>query len=133
MWQVKNDTFRRIDNSFNHKMTNGSAVFVHNDTLMKFGGYGYWSDRNFFTYFSETTSEWEFYPINPTSLLPEGTSRPNFSHTETNFYFSGGVSHDPKNPIIETRNNEVWRYNFKKRTWTDLGTANFNYTNSEEK
>ena len=132
VWQVKNDTFRRIDNSLNHKMTNGSAVFVHNDTLMKFGGYGYWSDRNFFTYFSETTSEWEFYPINPTSILPEGTSRPNFSHTETNFYFSGGISHDPKNPIIETRNNEVWRYNFNKRTWTDLGTANFNYTNSEE-
>lgn len=132
VWQVKNDTFKRIDNSYNHKMTNGSAVFVHNDTIMKFGGYGYWSDRNFFTYFSETTSEWEFYPINSTSLLPEGTSRPNFSHTETNFYFSGGVSHNPKNPIIETRNNEVWRYNFNKRTWTDLGTANFNYTDSNE-
>ena len=128
VWQVKNDTFKRIDNSYNHKMTNGSAVFVHNDTLMKFGGYGYWSDRNFFTYYSETTSEWEFYPINPTSILPLGASKPNFSHTDTNFYFSGGVTHDPKNPIIEIPNNDVWRFNFYNKTWADLGTANFNHT-----
>lgn len=132
VWQVKNDTFKRIDNSFNHKMTNGSAVFVHNDTIMKFGGYGYWSDRNFFTYFSETTSEWEFYPINPSSILPLGTSKPNFSNTDTNFYFSGGVKHDPKNPVIEIPNNDVWRFNFNNKTWTDLGTANFNYTDIDQ-
>lgn len=132
VWQIKNDTFKRIDNSFNHKMTNGSAVFVHNDTLMKFGGYGYWSYRNFFTYFSETTSEWEFYPINPTSILPVGVSKINFTHTDTNFYFSGGIKNDPKNPTVDAPNNDVWRFNFNNKTWIDLGTASFNHTEFNE-
>ena len=46
-----------------------SLTFVRNDTIIKFGGYGYWSARNFFTYFSESTKEWEFYPINNQSYL----------------------------------------------------------------
>ena len=52
VWEVENDSFKRADNSYNHKMTNQSNVFVRNDTIMKFGGYGYWSSRNFFTYYS---------------------------------------------------------------------------------
>ena len=72
VWKVENDSFKRADNSYNHKMTNQSSVFVRNDTIMKFGGYGYWSSRNFFTYYSEITREWEYYPINQKSTLPPG-------------------------------------------------------------
>ena len=74
VWEISNDSMIRIDKSYDHKMTNGSKVFTHNDTIFKFGGYGYWSNRNFFTYFSENSKEWEFYKINPKSYLPPGLS-----------------------------------------------------------
>jgi len=34
-YRSSNDTLYRIDNSYGHKMTNGSDVFVRNDTVFK--------------------------------------------------------------------------------------------------
>jgi len=70
-----NDNLRRVDISYAHNMTNYSHVFKKNDTIFKFGGYGYWSNRNFFTYFSDQSHQWEFYQINSKSKTPPGLSR----------------------------------------------------------
>jgi hypothetical protein len=126
VWKVKNDTFKRADNSFDHKMTNQSTVFVRNDTLMKFGGYGYWSRRNFFTYYSETSREWEYYPIKNRTHFPPGVSDINSTCSNDYFYFSGGLKSDPKSPLNKTNNDNVWRFDFKNKLWTNLGTAKFN-------
>ena len=130
VWKVKNDTFKRADKSYNHKMTNQSTVFVRNDTLMKFGGYGYWSRRNFFTYYSETSREWEYYPINYRTHFPPGVSDVNSTYSNDYFYFSGGLKSDPKS-ALGTNNDNVWRFNFKNKLWTNLGVAKFN-TRSKE-
>jgi len=128
VWKVKNDTFKRADNSFDHKMSNHSTVFVRNDTIMKFGGYGYWSRRNFFTYYSEATKEWEFYSINPKSALPPEISNVNTIFSNDYFYFSGGDISDYKSPMNKTNNDNVWRFDFKNKFWTDLGIAKFSNT-----
>ena len=125
VWEIQNDTFKRIDNSFDHKMTKQSTVFVHNDTIMKFGGYGYWSRRNFFTYYSEVNKEWEFYPINNKAHFPPGVSDVNSTYLNDNFYFSGGHKSDSRSPQNHTKNDNVWHFNFKEKRWTDLGTAKF--------
>ena len=128
VWKVKNDTFKRVDNSFDHKMTNASSVFIHNDTIMKFGGYGYWSSRNFITYFSKTTKEWEIYSINPNSLLPPGVSSVNYSYINNKgFYFSDGLKSSPKYPLNKTLNEEIWYFDFRNKSWEDLGTSKSEY------
>ena len=128
VWKVKNDTFTRVDNSFDHKMTNASSVFIHNDTIMKFGGYGYWSSRNFITYFSKTTKEWEIYSINPNSLLPPGVSSVNYSYINNKgFYFSDGLKSSPKYPLNKTLNEEIWYFDFRNKSWEDLGTSKAEY------
>ena len=125
VWEIQNDTFKRIDNSFDHKMTKQSTVFVHNDTIVKFGGYGYWSRRNFFTFFSEVNKEWEFYPINNKAHFPPGVSDVNSTYLNDNFYFSGGHKSDSRSPQNHTKNDNVWHFNFKEKQWTDLGIAKF--------
>ena len=125
IWKVENDSFKRADNSYNHKMTNQSNVFVRNDTIMKFGGYGYWSSRNFFTYYSEITREWEYYPINQKSTLPPGVSNVNMTFSNEYFYISGGLITDQKNPLNKIINDNVWHFSFSEKMWTDLGTAKF--------
>lgn len=128
VWKVKNDTFTRVDNSFDHKMTNASSIFIHNDTIMKFGGYGYWSSRNFITYFSKTTKEWEIYSINPNSLLPPGVSSVNYSYINNKgFYFSDGLKSSPKYPLNKTLNEEIWYFDFRNKSWEDLGTSKSEY------
>ena len=125
VWKIENNTFKRIDNSFDHKMTKQSTVFVHNDTIMKFGGYGYWSRRNFFTYYSEVNKEWEFYPIYNKAHFPPGVSDVNSTYLNDNFYFSGGHKSDSRSPQNHTKNDNVWHFNFKEKRWTNLGTAKF--------
>lgn len=123
VWELTNDSIKRIDNSFDHRMTYESDIFVKNDTIFKFGGYGFWSARNFLTYFSDITKEWEYYLINKQSYLPPGLS--NFNSTLVgDFYFvSGGTSIDLHNGTEYIENNKVWRFDFKKKLWIDLGTS----------
>jgi len=125
IWKTNRDTVFRIDNSFNHKMTHYSKVFVHNDTIFKYGGYGYWSARNFFTYFSESTNEWEFYSINSASILPPGIHKPNTAFTKGKLYITGGAAVDSHNGLSRKTNNNVWRFSFKSKLWTDLGVSKF--------
>lgn len=133
VWKVKNDTFKRADKSYNHKMTNQSTVFTHNDTIMKFGGYGFWSRRDFFTYYSEVTKEWEYYPVNNSANSPPGVSNVNTIFSNDYFYFSGGFKSNPTSPLNEAKNDEVWRFDFKNKTWTNFGTAKFSSTPNEKK
>ena len=133
VWKVKNDTFKRADKSYNHKMTNQSTVFTHNDTIMKFGGYGFWSRRDFFTYYSEVTKEWEYYPVNNSTNSPPGVSDVNTIFSNDYFYFSGGFKSNPTSPLNEAKNDQVWRFDFKNKTWTNFGTAKFSSSPNEKK
>ena len=122
VWKLINDSFIRIDDSYHHKMTFGSDVFVHSDTILKYGGYGYWSNRNFFTYFDSRTLQWEFYKINKT-YLPKGISKFNSVYFNGNYYFSGGITIDNIDLTIPNQNPDVWKFNFKNKTWVNLGIS----------
>lgn len=125
VWELTNDSIKRIDNSFDHKMSYRSDIFVKNDTIFKFGGYGFWSARNFFTYFSETTNEWEFYNINKKSYLPPGLSHFNSTLVGDFYFVSRGTTIDLHNGTEYIDNNNVWRFDFNNKMWTDLGTSKF--------
>ena len=125
IWSVDKTGLRRIDNSYNHKLTYGSNVFVHQDTIFKFGGYGYWSNRNFLTYFSTVTKEWEFYPVNPDTYLPPAVSRARGVYSDGQFYFDGGLTVDNHNGVSKYDSKHVWRFDFSSKSWTDLGVTNF--------
>ena len=46
VYRINADTTRRIDHSFAHKKQNQAAQFVRNDTLFRYGGYGFWRANN---------------------------------------------------------------------------------------
>ena len=122
-YKSEGDTIYRIDNSFDHKMTNGANVFARNDTVFKFGGYGYWSNRNMFTYFDKETKEWEFYFTNP-HVIPPSISSFGSSITKDNFYVYGGSLVDPFTGESSINNNNVWSFNFNSKSWSNLGVSN---------
>lgn len=132
IWSVDKSGLKRIDNSFDHKMTFGSNVFVHRDTIFKFGGYGYWSNRNFLTYFSTTSKEWEYYEVNPDTYLPPAVSRAIGVYHNGQFYFDGGSTIDSHNGITDIPSNKVWRFDFLNKTWKDLGVTNFDVSKYSE-
>lgn len=123
VYKVDNDTLKREDFSFNHKMSFGSAVFVKNDTIYKFGGYGFWSSRNFFTYFDNSSKEWEFHASNSLSLPPP-IHNFNYRLFDEEFIITNGYSPNvntgKKNHIVS----DIWKYNFTDRKWDNLGVSN---------
>ena len=123
MYSIVNDTLKRIDNSFDHKMTIQSAVFSHRDTIFKFGGYGYWSARKFMTYFSFETKEWEFYKQTGANS-PPGTHNFNWAISGDNFYFFNGQTVNENNGLMASKNDNVWKFNFNTRSWSNLGKIN---------
>ena len=59
----KKDSLVRIENSNIKNFLIGSAIFIKKDTLFRHGGYGYWSQSNFFTYLAEQTEEFRIEKI----------------------------------------------------------------------
>jgi len=112
-------------------MTNHADVFVRNDTVFKFGGYGYWSNRNMFTYFDQETLEWEFYPISP-PVVPPSMYRFGSSFTDDNYYVYGGLLIDPFTGFSSINNSNIWVFNFPSRSWDNLGVSNIPRFNSED-
>jgi len=120
VYESVNDTLAKIDNSFNHRMTHSSAVFSHNDTIFKFGGYGYWNSRNFITYFDKKTKEWEYFNTK-TILTPPGVAQINYSLIDNDFYFLQGYTTITADKPIKVPNKEMWKFSFKDRKWVNFG------------
>ena len=123
VYKVVNDTLIREDFSFNHKMSFGSAVFVKNDTIYKFGGYGFWSSRNFFTYFDNSSKEWEFHASN-SMLLPPPIHNFNYKLLDEEFIITNGYSPNVNTGIKNQKVSDMWKYNFTDRKWDNLGVSN---------
>jgi len=122
VYQFQNDSIKRIDRSFTHRMQINSNLFVQNNTLYRYGGYGFWSMRNFFTFFSQETNEWEsISPVN-SEEFPKGTQSSYLSYKEDEVILFGGFSINPNN-LNHQGNlyNEVWKFNFRNLKWTYLG------------
>ena len=122
VYQFQNDSIKRIDRSFTHRMQINSNLFTQNNTLYRYGGYGFWSMRNFFTFFSLETNEWEsISPVN-SEEFPKGTQSSYLSYKEDEVILFGGFSINPNN-LNHQGNlyNEVWKFNFRNLKWTYLG------------
>ena len=125
VYKLQNDTIKRIDNSFDHKMQINSNIFVYDDKIVRYGGYGFWSARNFFTYFDTDLLEWEtISPVN-SKEVPTGTFDGLHILDHDNAYIFNGKIIDDFNKTDMYFNNEVWKYNFKLQEWHYLGTADF--------
>ena len=119
----------RIDNSYTHKNQLHSSLFIYNDTLFRFGGYGFFEAKNFFTYLSNETNEWETLTTKSKSF-PKGNFSNKFFLTNNSFYFFGGYTIDSNNKNTRIPNNKMWKYSFLDKKWT-LVTENEIFLNTE--
>ena len=125
IYRVERDTTIRIDRSFQHRKQSQASQFVYNDTLFRYGGYGFWRANNFFTYFDKTTKEWEYYPIQGFQFPPEAYGAPCFLLGDT-FYSFGGTEVDKFTGLAGQKNNDLWTFDFTIRKWTNLGKTAVN-------
>lgn len=124
VYRLEGDSLRRIDRSFTHKMQINSTVFVENDTIFRYGGYGFWSHRNFFTYFSKASQEWEVVAPTGSEEVPPGSDNSFVTRSGPYWYVFGGRVLDPVDPLTFRENRDLWRYHTGEKRWEFLGTLN---------
>lgn len=128
VYAFESDSLIRIDKSYKHRMQIDASLFVKNDTVFKFGGYGFWSVRNFLTFFDGQTKEWEVYAPKNSDLIPEGTSASYASLLNDEIIFFGGDKLNPFDQVDFSPSNDIWKFNFKSKKWTFLGKSNIDFT-----
>ena len=121
--EIRGDSIFRIDNSYNHKIQLGSLEFIRNDTIIRYGGYGFFENRNFFTYYNREINGWEFFNIKG-ELIPEELSDFLYYKTKDKLYIFGGRVIDKFNNDIIYKNYNSYKFDFKTKKWKYLGTLN---------
>jgi cell division protein FtsL len=118
-----NDSLVKIDNSNISNFFIGSSIFIKKDTIFKHGGYGYWTQSNFLTYYEDFTKEWQIYPISQKSEIPPDIASHASLIIDDSYYFFGGASiSENGSRVVSNLNEEVWCYNFKEKKWNLIGT-----------
>tara|TARA_Y100000385_G_scaffold204278_1_gene211626 strand:+ start:185 stop:1570 length:1386 start_codon:yes stop_codon:yes gene_type:complete len=118
--ELKENNFKRIDNSFRHKNQFRANHFAHNNALYLWGGYGLFTHKNILTFYDFNSKEWLLEEIKiPETLKP----RANALHMvfNDNLYIIGGFR--SKNNITNIKEPRiradefVWRLNLKTFEW----------------
>lgn len=124
VYENRNDSIMRIDNSYNHKLQNNSNIFSYNSKIHRYGGYGFWSARNFITYYNFSLNEWELeVPLN--SMTPEGSFSGNNILIGNDLYIINPLVINPDKNLEILVSKKLWNYNFKEKKWKMLGETDF--------
>lgn len=125
VYRLSNDTIQRIDNSYTHKMAKGSNLFMYNNTIYRYGGYGYWTSNNKLTFFDPNTQEWQI--INSANgIYPGGSFNSFHKILNDKLYVIGGSKVNPKDLNTNLKNDELWSFDFKTKKWENLGVLSQN-------
>ena len=110
----QNDSISEIDNSHEWKSRYEANIFIKNDTIFSFGGYGYFNFKNDLLFFETKTGEWNLYEKFKT--LKNRSNSLGFYNKSTNEYFFGlGKNHEG---ILQ----DLYKYNFRQKSLEQLGS-----------
>ena len=121
--KIKGDSIFRIDNSYEHKMQLGSLEFIRNDTLLRYGGYGFFENRNFFTFYDKKVNGWESLDIKG-DIIPERISDFIYHFNKDKLYISGGNTFDKFKKDVKYPNLKSYLFDFNSKKWSVIGDLN---------
>jgi hypothetical protein len=103
--------------------------FEYDNRIFRFGGYGFWTARNFFTYFDLNTKEWEAYsPVQ--GDLPPGLFDVNQYKNGDDITYFNGISLNPYDNLKLEQNSGIWHFNLKTKIWDYRGKTSLFFGNN---
>ena len=106
----------RIDNSVEHRNQFGAALFSHENKIFMYGGYGFWTYKDYLTYFDFSSNQWELHKFSSkNNFIPGGRWKPVFHKTKDTLYVIGGKS-SSGNTLIDRALKDVFIIDFVSNT-----------------
>ena len=130
VYLIQNDSLIRVDKSIDSRVTINSYIFELNDTVIKYGGYGFWSQRNFMYYFDNTSFEWELYKTISNDPI-QGSFSGFQNYNEESIIFYGGKKVNTKNRLQQIRSEEIVEFNFETRELNHIGDLEIYFESKE--
>lgn len=124
VYEFRNDSIIRIDNSFQHKNQFGSCSFVYKDEIYYFGGYGLFTYKNILTKFDFKTKEWELIKYNDYKNIPQPRDKAISFVKGDYFYLLSGYSENYETDQVTGAGKQlfdIWKLNLKTKVWEYLG------------
>ena len=122
VYAFENDSLVRRDRSDIVHWQSDSSLFHRNDTIYKYGGYGYWTTSNALTYLNPISKGWEVISFN-SKTVPQSAyiQIDHLSKSDLIIYSGYHINeHDRLNSVPV---NAVWSYHFKSKIWKYLGES----------
>ena len=123
VFKSNQNSFIRIDNSYPHKNQFGGARFVYNDKIHIYGGYGFWSFKNFITFFDQNIKQWDFL-YNNSEYLPPGRWKPIYNLLGDKLYVLGGRSGSAGTINQDESHSDIFHFDLLNKEFINLGTIN---------
>ncbi len=124
VYMLEDQKLIRIDNSYTHRSQLLSSLFTYNNEVYRFGGYGFFDARNFFTKYNFTSNEWDALVVNKGNL-PPGLFDSKAYLLNNELFILGGKKINPFDRRIFENSKAVWKFNFDDKIWTYLGEFEF--------
>ena len=123
VFKLDQNSFKRIDNSTLHKNQFGGARFVYNDKIHIYGGYGFWSFKNFITFFDENIKQWDLF-YNNSEYLPPGRWKPIYNLLDDKLYVLGGRSGSAGTINRDESFSDIFYFDLINKEFINLGFIN---------
>ena len=123
VFKLDKNNFKRIDNSTLHKNQFGGARFVYNDKIHIYGGYGFWSFKNFITFFDQNIKQWDLL-YNDSKYLPPGRWKPIYNLLDDKLYIFGGRSGSAGTINQDESYSDIFYFDFLNKEFVNLGFVN---------
>ena len=126
VFKLVNDKLFRIDNSYKHRLHNGSLNFNYNNIHYRFGGYGFFERSRSLVYFNDLNKEWEL-KSNFEEYLKKGRSGFTFHELSQNSLTVFGGDTSSSNGYDHDYSSEILKINLENNSIKILGTLNDNF------
>ena len=117
------NAFKRIDNTSLHKNQFGGARFIFNNKIHIYGGYGFWSFKNFISFFDENINQWDLV-YNDSKLIPPGRWKPIFNLINDKLYVLGGRTGSPGSRDQDEAFSDIFYFDFSSKEFFNMGKLN---------
>ena len=121
--KLSNNRLERIDNSVDQKNQIDAAHVVYKNEMYMYGGYGFWSFKDYITYFDFKMGQWQ-YLVHNNKDSPSARWKPLFQLIGNKLFVLGGRTSLKKNKDIDIVLKDIFIYDFKTKTFEKQGEYN---------